>query len=131
MCGAKDPKIEATGHSRTRALKKVSADSFFHIAFERIEEPGAFLASLSGRKVATVPDQQATPLTEFRFRVDDVVVFGSEGRGISPELLALCGERVTIPQRGVTQSLNLGVATGIILFEFLRQEDAPGKREPR
>jgi tRNA G18 (ribose-2'-O)-methylase SpoU len=78
-----------------------------------------------------VPDQQATPLTEFRFRFDDVVVFGSEGRGISPELLALCGERVTIPQRGVTQSLNLGVATGIILFEFLRQEDAPGKREPR
>ena len=78
-----------------------------------------------------MPDQQATPLTEFRFRFDDVVVFGSEGRGISPELLALCGERVTIPQRGVTQSLNLGVATGIILFEFLRQEDAPGKREPR
>lgn len=118
------------GKSRTRRLKTVSAGAFFRVAFERIEEPGAFLASLPGRKVATVPDRRATPLTEFRFRPDDVVVFGSEGHGISPELLEFCGERVTIPQRGITQSLNLGVATGIVLFEFFRQGGALARSEP-
>lgn len=109
------------GKSRTRRLKKVSAGAFFRIAFERVEDPGPFLSALPGRKVATVPDPRATPLTAFRFRPDDVLLFGSEGHGISPEVLARCDERVTIPQRGVTQSLNLGVAVGIFLFEANRQ----------
>jgi tRNA G18 (ribose-2'-O)-methylase SpoU len=91
------------------------------VEFERIEEPEAFLAALPGRKVATVPDREATSLTTFAFRPDDVVVFGSEGHGISARILALCDERVTIPQRGTTQSLNLSVAAGIVLFEALRQ----------
>ena len=111
------------GKSRTRRIKTVSAGAFFRVAFERIEEPEAFLRTLPNRKVATVPDSNAKPLTTFSFRPDDLLVFGSEGRGIRPELLALCDERVTIPQRGATQSLNLGVATGIVLFEFLRQTD--------
>jgi tRNA(Leu) C34 or U34 (ribose-2'-O)-methylase TrmL len=33
----------------------------------------------------------------------------------------LCDERVTIPQRGMTESLNLTVSVGIVLFEFFRQ----------
>lgn len=112
------------GKSRTRRIRTVSSGAFFRVAFERIEDPEAFLQTLPGRKVATVPDQTAEPLTRFTFRPDDLIVFGSEGPGIQPELLALCDERVTIPQRGETQSLNLGVAVGITLFEFLRQTDS-------
>lgn len=78
------------------------------------------MRSQSGRKVATVPDPSATSLAGFSFLPDDLVVFGSEGSGISPEMLALCEEHVTIPQQGVTQSLYLGVAVGIVLFETLR-----------
>jgi len=109
------------GKSRTRQIKTISAGAFFHVAFKRVEEPEAFLAALSGRKVATVPDQRVTPLPNFAFRPDDIVVFGSEGHGIRPEVLALCDERVTIPQHGVTDSLNLAVSVGIVLFEFFRQ----------
>ena len=113
------------GESRTRRLKKVSAGAFFRVRFERVEAPKLFLLSLPGRKIATVPDRRAAPLTTFRFLPDDVLVFGSEGHGISPEVLALCDERVTIPQRGATQSLNLGVAVGIVLFEAIRQGFSP------
>lgn len=115
------------GKSRTRRLKKVSAGAFFRVAFERIEDPDVFLAAWPGRKVATVPDQDAAPLTSFVFLPNDVVVFGSEGRGIDPKLLARCDERVTIPQQGVTQSLNLAMAVGIVLFESLRQGVTPPK----
>ena len=118
------------GKSRTRRLNKVSAGAFFRINFERVEDPEDFLESLPGRKVATVPDQGATPLTRFRFREDDVLVFGSEGHGISPGTLAHCDERVTIPQQGVTQSLNLGVAVGIFLFEAHRQGVVSGTKTP-
>lgn len=109
------------GKSRARQIKKISAGAFFRVAFERVERPEAFLAALPGRKVATVPDRRATPLPAFAFRPDEVIVFGSEGRGIRPEVLALCEERVTIPQRGTTDSLNLAVSVGIVLFEFFRQ----------
>lgn len=109
------------GKSRTRRIKAVSAGAFFRVDFERVEEPEAFLRSSPVRKVATVADGSAKPLTHFSFRPDDLLVFGSEAHGIRPELLALCDEKVTIPQRGETRSLNLSVATGIVLFEFLRQ----------
>ncbi len=118
------------GKSRTRRLKKVSAGAFFRVGFERVEDPVTFLCSLPGRSIATVPDRRASPLSTFRFRADDVLVFGSEGRGISPEVLSLCDERVTIPQQGATQSLNLGVAVGIVLFETLRQRESPDATEP-
>ena len=118
------------GKSRTRRLKKVSAGAFFRVGFERVEDPATFLCSLPGRSIATVPDRRAIPLSTFRFRADDVLVFGSEGRGISPEVLSLCDERVTIPQQGATQSLNLGVAVGIVLFETLRQRETPDVTEP-
>ena len=119
------------GKSRTRRLNKVSAGAFFRVAFERVEEPGKFLRSQPGRKVATVPDPSATSLAGFPFLPDDVVVFGSEGSGISPEVLTLCDEHVTIPQQGVTQSLNLGVAVGIVLFETLRQGAGPDALHPK
>jgi tRNA(Leu) C34 or U34 (ribose-2'-O)-methylase TrmL len=85
------------GKSRTRKIKTVSAGAFFRVAFKRVEAPEVFLAALPGRKVATVPDQHATSLFRFAFRADAVIVFGAEGRGIRPEVLALCDERVTIP----------------------------------
>jgi tRNA G18 (ribose-2'-O)-methylase SpoU len=110
------------GKSRTRRIRTVSAGAFFRVGFERVEDPQLFLAALPGRKVATVTDRGATPLTDFGFLPDDTVLFGSEGHGIRPELLATCQARTTIPQRGVTGSLNLSVALGIVLFEFLRQQ---------
>ncbi len=119
------------GKSRTRRLNKVSAGAFFRVAFECVEELAEFLRSQPGRKVATLPDPSATSLASFLCLPDDLILFGSEGGGISPEVLALCDERVTIPQRGVTQSLNLGVAVGIILFEALRQGAGPDAPHPR
>ena len=65
--------------------------------------------------------RQIKTISAGAFCPDDTIVFGSEGRGIRPEVLALCDERVTIPQRGVTDSLNLAVSIGIVLFEFFRQ----------
>ena len=110
------------GKSRTRRMNKVSAGAFRRIAFERVEDPEEFLTKLPDRKVAAVTDEGATPLTEFIFRQDDTLVFGSESFGIQPGVLETCEARTTIPPRGATESLNLAVAVGIFLFEFFRQE---------
>ena len=48
------------------------------------------------------------------------VVMGSEEDGISPDLLRLCDQRLRIPMSGQIQSLNVGVAAGIMLFEIAK-----------
>lgn len=48
------------------------------------------------------------------------VLMGNEYDGISEQYLALCDKEVKIPMVGTIESLNVSVATGIILFEVLK-----------
>jgi 23S rRNA (guanosine2251-2'-O)-methyltransferase len=49
------------------------------------------------------------------------LVLGGEGRGVRRLTRDLCDELVYIPMQGSVESLNVSVATGIVLFELLRQ----------
>ncbi len=49
------------------------------------------------------------------------IVMGNEETGISHELMRKCDELVKIPMTGKTSSLNVSVASGIILYEAMRQ----------
>ena len=53
------------------------------------------------------------------------VVIGSEGRGISPKLLARCGQTIKIPMRERCESLNAAAAAAIVLWEMARRELLP------
>lgn len=48
-------------------------------------------------------------------------LFGSEGRGVSPELLDLCDDTVIIPQESGVESLNVAASAAVCLFEQRRQ----------
>ena len=49
-------------------------------------------------------------------KIDEgIIVIGNEAKGISPAVISLAQERITIPRRGQAESLNAAVATGIIL----------------
>jgi TrmH family RNA methyltransferase len=50
-----------------------------------------------------------------------LLLMGSEGPGLSPELSAACTRRVRIPMSGRTDSLNLAVATALMLYEIRRE----------
>jgi tRNA G18 (ribose-2'-O)-methylase SpoU len=114
---------ERYGKSYSQRLRTVSAGAFGKIQWQRVEaDPLGALAKHPGRRVATVPTQGAQSLHYFRFRSTDMLIIGSEGRGLEPAVLELCEQRITIPQSGVTESLNVAVASGIVLAEFKRQE---------
>ncbi|MCI8760711.1 MAG: RNA methyltransferase [Clostridia bacterium] len=51
-----------------------------------------------------------------------VVIIGNEANGVEQEIQALADEKVKIPMLGKTESLNASVATGIILYEYVRQK---------
>jgi len=51
------------------------------------------------------------------------IIIGSEEDGVSPEFLKMCDARAKIPMNGKIASLNVSVATGVILYEAIRQRD--------
>lgn len=55
------------------------------------------------------------------FTLPTAILMGSEGEGINRALLRRADDTFIIPQVGTTDSLNVSVATGVILYEALRQ----------
>jgi tRNA G18 (ribose-2'-O)-methylase SpoU len=51
------------------------------------------------------------------------IVFGSEGSGLSPEVLAACDEAVAVPMADGVDSLNVGAAAAVFLYEAARQRN--------
>jgi len=69
----------------------------------------------AGGEVLGTAAQGGTPLAEWRPRLPALLVFGNEGRGLSPEVAARCSQRLTIPlERGV-ESLNVAVSAALVL----------------
>jgi RNA methyltransferase, TrmH family len=100
-----------------------SMGSAFRLPHVRGGEAGATLKRLRAQGlmiVATVATDGA-PYASVPFDKATALVFGSEGPGLSAELLRHADERVTIPLRPPVESLNVGVAAGILLFEAARQ----------
>ena len=50
------------------------------------------------------------------------VIIGNEGNGVSEQLLNIADKKIKIPMLGKTESLNASVATGIVLYEIVRQK---------
>jgi len=73
----------------------------------------AELAAAGFVPVAVESAPGAVPLDDFRFPDRVALVVGNEVAGVSAEVLAACPQRVSIPMRGVKNSLNVAVAFGI------------------
>jgi len=56
-----------------------------------------------------------------KFVQNTTLLFGSEGNGLSKEILQGCDDVREIPDYGSTRSVNVGVASGIAMYEWARQ----------
>jgi TrmH family RNA methyltransferase len=73
------------------------------------------------RCIAAHPHTDKKFLSQTDFSGDCCLVFGSEGDGISPAVLAACDEAVAIPMPPEVDSLNVGAAAAVFLYEAARQ----------
>jgi tRNA G18 (ribose-2'-O)-methylase SpoU len=73
------------------------------------------------RCIAAHPHVAGRTLSQASFAGDCCVVFGSEGHGISPAVLAACDEAAAIPMPESVDSLNVGSAAAVFLYEANRQ----------
>ena len=59
------------------------------------------------------------------YRAPTVLLMGEERKGLPADLQARCDQQVRIPMVGGSDSLNLGVATGVMLYELFNQRRPP------
>jgi tRNA (cytidine/uridine-2'-O-)-methyltransferase len=103
-----------------KALKRAGMDYAEIANVTRHADWARFEAALEGRLVLFTTAGAAS-LPEARFEAGDVLLFGSESRGVPAEVHERADLRVRIPQVAGTRSLNLAVAAGIGVAEAMRQ----------
>lgn len=81
-----------------------------------------FYLQQSGVRIVACTEKTAVPLYEVNLRGAVAIVMGSEEDGITNDILKLADIKAKIPMKGSISSLNVGVATGMILYERTRQE---------
>lgn len=79
------------------------------------------LARERGVRVVASTPREGQPLFDVDFRRPLMIVLGGEGPGLPEDVLALADATVTIPMAGHVESLNVGVAGALLLYEAFRQ----------
>ncbi len=107
---------------------KTSAGALYKLPVVRaqnVKETIQFMKN-SGLAIMAATEKSDKEYTAADFSKPMALIMGSEGEGISEEYLKLTDEFVRIPLSGEIESLNVSVATGVILFEALRQRAIQG-----
>jgi 23S rRNA (guanosine2251-2'-O)-methyltransferase len=118
------PKDRAVG--MTPVVRKVAAGAAETIPFLQVTNLTRTLRRLKEHQIWVVGADPGSHSSLFEAPLDGplALVLGSEGRGMRRLTREACDLLVKLPMHGQIQSLNVAVATGVILFEALRQRRA-------
>jgi len=113
--------------------KMVSGRIHRWVRTDRSDDPAAVCDALRARGFTvyvTALDEDAVSYLDVDWTQPCAVVLGGERSGCSPEMLAAADVLVTIPMLGFGQSLNVSVASAVILGEASRQRSEAGMYAP-
>lgn len=79
------------------------------------------LRSRQVRVIGAHPHTEGRTIHDIAFNGDCCIVLGSEGSGLAPAVLAACDDAVAIPMSNEVDSLNVGSAAAVFLYEVARQ----------
>lgn len=109
--------------SLTPVARKVACGAAETVPFVRVTNLARFLRTLKDQGVwliGTAGEAKAT-LFQADFKGPVALVMGAEGKGMRRLTREHCDQLINIPMRGHVDSLNVSVATGVCLYEALRQ----------
>ena len=102
---------------------KASAGAIEHIHICRVNSLMKSVDELhsNGIKVFASEMKATTALHKINLTEPCCIILGSEEKGIYPALIKICDEQFNIPMKGTFESLNVSVASGMILYEAMQQ----------
>lgn len=116
-------RVHIVGKRKYNRRGAMVTDRYLHV--DHFAEVREFVADARGRgmRIMAIENNrpEARPLQEAEVSRDCVLVFGSESDGISEELLEAADEIYYIEQLGSTRSINVGCASAVAMYEWVRQ----------
>lgn len=108
-----------------KVLKR-SSGAYTHLPIARVVNLGRALDLLKSKGfwIIGASGESREPIYQFDWKRDLILVLGNEQRGLSRTVRESCHQVVGIPKSGPVESLNVGVAGGVILSEIFRQRKA-------
>jgi TrmH family RNA methyltransferase len=112
-----------TAHPFSWKSLRGSMGSAFRLPHVRDVSVKTALSRLRARGIRTVATSSdaPTPYFEADLRKPLAFLFGNEGSGLPESVLHAADLQLSVPMAGAVESLNVGVAAGILLFETARQ----------
>ncbi len=103
---------------------KTSAGTIFHMPICRTNNLLETLKTLqhSGLQIVACSEQATQTMYEINLTHPTAFVFGGEHEGIAEKHLKQCNAHIRIPMCNNINSLNISVATSVILYEWMRQQ---------
>ena len=107
----------------TPVVYKASAGAIVHVNLAEMVNIKHALKQMKERDITIIGAEADSPtsLWDIEMKVPLTVIIGSEGEGIRRTVRDMCDTVVKLPMQGTVNSLNVSVATGIILYEAMRQ----------
>ena len=102
---------------------KTSAGGVFNVPICKVSHIKDAIYHLKSSKIMIIAASEKAEknIYDLSLKKSLAIIMGSEQRGISPSVLKLSDEMVKLPMFGKIESLNVSVASGIFLYEVIRQ----------
>lgn len=109
-----------------RYLKRAGLDYWDKVEVKVWDSFGEVVEHYGNSNIYLATTKAQTSYGEVDYRLDDMVVFGCETRGLPQEILeSYPQQQIRIPMLDIGRSLNLSNSVAIILYEVLRQHKFP------
>jgi tRNA (cytidine/uridine-2'-O-)-methyltransferase len=114
----------------TKTLRRAGLDYWQHLEWEIVDDWEHLIERLPGCQPWLFTKTATHSYLDVQYQVGDVLVFGSETRGLPPSLLDQYAERkLRIPIRPQVRSLNLSNSVAVACYEAARQWTAKGSNQ--
>lgn len=107
----------------TSTVMKVSVGAVFHLPIIQVKNLVQTIETLKNEGYWIYGSHQDGKTNVFKTKLEAPIalVVGNEGKGISPIVKKNCDDLIAIPQKKTVGSLNVSVATGILIYSVYRQ----------
>jgi len=104
-------------------ILRATAGQWFRCPMRSVSDLAPEIRALQNqglKAIATLPNAKLT-YWDYDFTQPSLILLGNEGNGLSPELIDLADEAVSVPLSNHVESLNLAVTAALLLYEAKRQ----------
>jgi tRNA (guanosine-2'-O-)-methyltransferase len=119
--------VNPTGGVPTYGPTSASAEKWVHLEVHPTLQDACQAIRAQGMQLLTAHlSETAVDYRDVDYTKPSCILFGNEKDGVTPEAAELADRHIVIPMVGMVQSLNVSVATAVILFEAQRQRREAG-----